>query len=70
MNTLLDHSPDLIYFKDSDSRFVRISDTLARHLGVESTEELIHKTDSDSSRATSRVSIWLTNCESWHRAYR
>ncbi len=47
MNTLLDHSPDLIYFKDSDSRFVRISDTLARHFGVESTEELIHKTDSD-----------------------
>lgn len=47
MSTLLDHSPDLIYFKDSDSRFVRISDTLARHLGVESTEELIHKSDSD-----------------------
>ncbi len=47
MNTLLAHSPDLIYFKDSDSRFLRISDTLARHLGVDSAEDLIQKSDSD-----------------------
>jgi PAS domain S-box-containing protein len=47
MSTLLAHSPDLIYFKDSDSRFLRISDTLARHLGVDSAEDLIHKSDSD-----------------------
>lgn len=47
MNTLLAHSPDLIYFKDSDSRFLRISDTLAQHLGAESAEALIQKSDSD-----------------------
>ena len=47
MNTLLEHSPDLIYFKDSDSRFVRVSDELAKHLGFESSEELISKSDSD-----------------------
>ena len=47
MNTLLEHSPDLIYFKDSDSRFVRVSDALARHLGFESADAMISKSDSD-----------------------
>ncbi len=47
MKTLLEHSPDLIYFKDSDSRFVRTSDALARHLGFDSAEELLNKSDSD-----------------------
>jgi two-component system sensor histidine kinase/response regulator len=47
LNTLLEHSPDLIYFKDSDSRFVRVSDALARHLGSESAADLISKSDSD-----------------------
>ena len=47
IKTLLEHSPDLIYFKDSSSRFVRASDALARHLGCESAEELLSKSDSD-----------------------
>lgn len=47
IKTLLQHSPDLIYFKDSSSRFVRASDALAKHLGFESAEELINKSDSD-----------------------
>ena len=47
MSTLLEHSPDLIYFKDSDSRFVRASDALARHLGYDSAADLISKSDSD-----------------------
>ena len=47
MNTLLEHSPDLIYFKDSASRFVRVSDAFARHLGFDSADEMINKTDSD-----------------------
>ncbi len=47
LNTLLEHSPDLIYFKDSNSRFVRVSDALAQHLGFETAEDLIHKSDSD-----------------------
>ncbi|MGI9472893.1 MAG: response regulator [Rubripirellula sp.] len=47
MNTLLEHSPDLIYFKDSDSRFVRVSDALARHLGFDSSDAMISKSDSD-----------------------
>ncbi|MEM8671579.1 MAG: response regulator [Planctomycetota bacterium] len=47
IRTLLQHSPDLIYFKDSSSRFVRVSDALAKHLGFPSAEKLINKTDSD-----------------------
>ncbi len=47
IRTLLQHSPDLIYFKDSSSRFVRVSDALVKHLGLDSADELIDKTDSD-----------------------
>lgn len=47
IKTLLEHSPDLIFFKDSDSRFMRTSDALARHLGFASADELMTKSDSD-----------------------
>ncbi|MDG2220880.1 MAG: response regulator [Rubripirellula sp.] len=47
IQTLLQNSPDLIYFKDSSSRFVRASDALVKHLGFQSVDDLIHKTDSD-----------------------
>ena len=47
LNTLLNHSPDLIFFKDADSRIVRASAAMARHLGFEDADSLISKTDSD-----------------------
>ncbi len=47
MKMLLERSPDLIYFKDSDSRFVRVSNALAKHLGFNSAEELVSMSDSD-----------------------
>ncbi len=46
LQTLLDHLPDAIYFKDTESRFVRVS----RHVhlrGINSPEEAIGKSDFD-----------------------
>jgi PAS domain S-box-containing protein len=46
LRTLLDYSPDYIYFKDTDSRFLRCSRSLAERFGLKA-EELIGKTDFD-----------------------
>ena len=47
LNTLLEHSPDLIYFKDADCRIVRASTTMATHLGYEDPGSLVSMSDSD-----------------------
>tara|TARA_R110002049_G_scaffold4601_6_gene32931 strand:- start:149460 stop:152999 length:3540 start_codon:yes stop_codon:yes gene_type:complete len=47
LNTLLEYSPDFVFFKDSDSRFMRVSETLAKHLGFESPKEAIGTSDAD-----------------------
>ncbi|MEM7673693.1 MAG: ATP-binding protein [Verrucomicrobiota bacterium] len=44
---LLRNSKDAIFFKDLDSRFVKISNYLATRLGIEDPQELIGKTDFD-----------------------
>src|SRR5690349_4004722 len=46
LRTLLDYSPDYIYFKDLDSKFLRCSRSLAERFGLRA-EELIGKTDFD-----------------------
>jgi PAS domain S-box-containing protein len=47
LRTLLDHSPDHIYFKDLESRFIRCSVNLARRFGIATPEEAVGKTDFD-----------------------
>lgn len=47
LSCLLEHSSDYIYFKDLDSRFIRISHTQARYLGLANPEEATGKTDRD-----------------------
>ena len=47
LRTLLISSPDAIYFKDLDSRFLCVSDAMVRLFKCRSADELIGKTDHD-----------------------
>src|ERR1700757_244976 len=47
LRNLLQNIPDLIYFKDRQSRFIQINPATAKHLGLVSTQEVVGKTDFD-----------------------
>jgi PAS domain S-box-containing protein len=47
LRALLDNSPDHIYFKDAQSRFIKSSKDLAVQFGLASADELVGKTDFD-----------------------
>ena len=47
LHAMLDSSPDHIYFKDTESRFIRINQALARDLGLKDPGEAMGKTDFD-----------------------
>ena len=50
--TLMEYAPDLIYFKDQHSRFLRGSRTLAEYFGLSDPSEIAGKTDADFFDAT------------------
>ena len=47
LQAMLDHMPDRIYFKNTQSRFVLVSQAMAERLNVESSELVAGKTDFD-----------------------
>src|SRR3954470_375478 len=47
IETLMDHIPDHIYFKDRESRFLRINKAMARRFGLKDPLEALGKTDFD-----------------------
>jgi len=47
LRTLMDGLPDSIYFKDSESRFVRMNEALAHRLGLEDPAGAVGRTDFD-----------------------
>ena len=47
LDTLLQNLPDSIYFKDSESRFIRVSAAMAEKFGMASVEDAVGKTDAD-----------------------
>jgi two-component system, sensor histidine kinase and response regulator len=46
-SNLFDNIPDSIYFKDTESRFVRINNSMAQSFGLQNPDEVIGKTDFD-----------------------
>lgn len=47
LQALLEHMPDRIYFKNTQSRFVMVSQAMVERLNVESAEQVVGKTDFD-----------------------
>lgn len=47
MNDLLDNVPDIIYFKDKDSRFTWVNRVMVGLLGAKTKEEIFGKSDAD-----------------------
>jgi PAS domain S-box-containing protein len=47
LHALMDNSPDLIYFKDPQSRFTRVNPALAAMLGLRAPAEAVGRTDLD-----------------------
>lgn len=47
LDALLEHSPDHLYFKDTGSRFLRVSRSLARWMGLQDPLEAIGLSDAD-----------------------
>jgi len=47
MDNLMENIPDTIYFKDKESRFIRVSASMKNKLGAQSMEDIIGKTDFD-----------------------
>ncbi len=80
LDALLEYSPDHVYFKDRESRFVRVSRSLAEWMGLSDPMDAIGRSDADFFAAphaekartdedvilrTGRALIGIEECEVW-----
>ena len=63
INNLMRNSPDLIYFKDLESRFLRVSDSMVKRLGAETEEDVVGKSDFDFWGAQSASEFYAAEQE-------
>lgn len=54
LDTLLENSPDAIYFKDKESKFIRCSKSVAQYWGSDDVNDIIGKSDFDFSGEDAR----------------
>ncbi|MEM8913331.1 MAG: PAS domain-containing protein [Planctomycetota bacterium] len=47
LKTLMENIPDSVYFKDLDSRFIRVSEAMARKFGLQGVDQVHGRTDAD-----------------------
>jgi rsbT co-antagonist protein RsbR len=47
LNSLLEHLPENIYFKDKESKFVRVGKAFVEYMGCKKADELVGKSDFD-----------------------
>lgn len=47
LHALLDNVPDFIYFKDRESRFIRVNQAVVRYMGANDPDDTLGKTDYD-----------------------
>ena len=47
LHTLMENTPDHIYFKDTESQFIRINRSLAEQFGLKNPTDAVRKTDFD-----------------------
>ncbi len=47
LHTMMDHSPDNIYFKDRESKFVRVNTSMAKQMGLDDPAKAIGQSDFD-----------------------
>jgi two-component system, sensor histidine kinase and response regulator len=52
LDTFLEQIPDRVYFKDLESRFIRVSHSKARSTGLDRPEQAIGRTDADDFHST------------------
>lgn len=63
LHTLMNHLPDAIYFKDRESRFLRVSKSLANRLDLDDPSEAIGKTEFDFFQAEQATQTAVTEIE-------